>query len=70
MSKLATLLLAVMMVSGLSACGRKASPQPPADALYPVHYPAPASPNDSWVAPRDALETIDPNPPAAKTAPP
>ena len=56
---LVLLLLAVSL--SLNACGRKATPQPPPDGIYPMHYPTGRQPGDNWVLPRDDFEVATPD---------
>ena len=56
MKALTVVMMAVLSLS-LAACGRKGSPQPPVDSVYPVHYPAGGDADDRWIVPRDAIDS-------------
>ena len=55
-------LMAMAVISvALAGCGRKASPQPPPNSVYPMRYPATQDKADILVIPKDIIDPDDPS---------
>lgn len=67
MKSLSVLMVMAVLSVAVTGCGRKASPQPPPNAVYPGRYPAIQDKADIMVIPKDIIDPDDPSNIGAKT---